>query len=107
MQRFQDQGLLRQWPAVHRHDDGGSQAVVLVQPFPGDPVVDGAAEGGGEVLAENRRRAVQDVADGVAGVEGVERLRFRRGKSVPALPLAGFQSGRALIGAFGGKALAV
>jgi len=32
---------------------------------------------------------------------------FRRGKSVPALPLAGFQSGRALIGAFGGKALAV
>ena len=103
MQRFQDQGLLRRRPAVHWHHDGGAQAVVLVQPFPGDPVIDGAAEGGGEVLAEDRRRAVQDVADGVAGVEGVERLRFSGGKSVPALPLAGFQSGRALIGALGGR----
>jgi len=93
MQRFKDQGLLRQWPAVHRHDDGGAQAVILVQPFPGNPVVDGAAEGGGEVLAEDRRRAVQDVADGVAGLEGVEGWRFQEGKIGAGVALGGLSVG--------------
>ncbi len=67
--------LLRgEFGAVHRHHDGRAQAVILRQPLGGEPVVDRAAHRGGQVLAEDRRRAVQDVADRVACAERIESL---------------------------------
>ncbi len=53
----------------HRHDDGGAQPVVAVQPFARDPVVDGAAEDRGDVVAERHLRAVEAVQDAEPGAE--------------------------------------
>ena len=64
--------------AVRRDDDGRAQAGVAIQPLGLDPVVDGAAEGGGQVLAEHHLGAVDDVADGVAWVQAVEQVGLQR-----------------------------
>ncbi len=73
-------------------DDGGAQARFVVEEFGPHPVVDGAAEGGGEILAIHRLGAMDHVADGEAGAERIERLGadLREGAGrLAALCLAG------------------
>ena len=68
----------RQFGVLHRHDDRGAQARLLVEPLARDPVVQGVGETGAHVLAEQQLRAVEAVADRQAGAEWGERLRSQR-----------------------------
>ena len=70
--------LHREFGAVRRDDDRGAQPRIAIQPLGADPVVDGAAERGGQVLAQHDLRAVDDVADGVAGPQAVEQVGLHR-----------------------------
>ena len=81
--------LCRQFRAVLRHDDGGPQPVVPVQPLPRHPIVDRSAERRRQVLAENGRGAVQHVADGETRAEPVQRLRLQRVEIRSWEPLGG------------------
>ena len=63
---------------LRRHDDGGAQPGILVEPFRDEPVVDGLAQGLGEVLAVDGLAAVQAVDDGRAGGETVQRVLLQQ-----------------------------
>ena len=61
--------LRRQVRRLRRHDDGGAQPRLGVQPFARDPIVHRAAQGDRHVLRGQRRRAPERVADRDAGAE--------------------------------------
>ena len=56
---------------VRRHEDGGAQARVAVEPFRLQPVVQRTAEARRHVLGIEHRRAVEAVEDGEARAEPV------------------------------------
>ena len=92
----------REVGAVRRHDDGGAQPRVAIQPLGGDPVVDGAAERRRQVLAEHDLRAVEHVADGEARLKRLQHVVTQLFELLPGGPHGGRQSGRPLIGALAG-----
>ena len=93
----------RELHVVRRQQDRGAQPRLGVQQLLGHPVVDGRAQGRRHVVVEQRHRAVQRVADGIAEPEAVEHVRADRLQARRAgLPGAGRQSGRADKGEVGG-----
>ena len=64
----------RVFGVLHRHDDGGAQPRIAVEPFPGDPVVERAREGRRHVLREQELDAIEAIADRQARLPAVEHL---------------------------------
>ena len=76
----------REVSAVWWHDDGRPQPIVAIQPLRADPVVDGAAKRGRQVLAEEDLGAVDDVADRPAGPEPVQQMGLHRLQAAAGRP---------------------
>ncbi|MGY3198559.1 hypothetical protein ACVIWU_007925 [Bradyrhizobium sp. USDA 4509] len=73
--------------ALHRDHDRAAQAIVLVEPFLDQPVVQRAAERIGHVLGEHHLHAVERIADAVGRAELVERLPLHVRKARARLAL--------------------
>ena len=83
---------------VQRHDDGGAQARLLVEPFLRHPVVDRRADHGRHVLAMQGGAAPDAGGDRVGHAEGVERALAQQPQVRPRLAV-----GRAPVGASGNR----
>ena len=78
--------LDRELRVLQRHHDRGAKRRLGVEPFPGDPVVDGAGEGFRHVIVEHQLDAVEAVADREADAEVVEQVRAHRPDVARRLP---------------------
>ena len=74
-------------PAPARDHDRGAQPRIARQPFGCDPVVDRLAEGRRHVGIVHRLRAVEHIADRVAGAELVERPALHHRKIAAGLAI--------------------
>ncbi len=86
---------MRQIRRLHRHHDRGAQPRVARQPFGRDPVVDRLAERGGHIGIEHRLRAVQHIADRVAGAKLIERAALDHCEIAAGLAVGGSPVGPA------------
>ena len=80
--------LRRKLRGVGRHEDGGAQARVAVQPLGPEPVVQRTGEAGRHVLGIEHRRAVEAVENGKARAEPVHRVAQQAGGVAAGPPVA-------------------
>jgi hypothetical protein len=73
--------LDRVFDVLQRHDDRGGEARVAVEPFRGDPVIDGPGKGPRHVFVEDQRHAIEAIAKGMAGAPAPEHLGLQVGET--------------------------
>src|SRR5579872_2031075 len=64
----------REIRTVRRDNNRGTQPGIAIEPFGGDPVVDGTTEGGRQVFTEHDLRAVKRVADDEARLKWFQHV---------------------------------